>query len=767
MVESGLLADGSLNGLIEAFHFNRCKRIHPAVALSFRILHFKIFLDTYEVAPHDTKLSLQEMIEILHRDTHMPNARQTTIFELQDVLSCYEEYTMKTLNGEHGHTAKYVLSYVRFVETFQLFERAIRTSDLDLYIYAGYQMCPLYFIANHQNYARWFTRNLDDLMNIDETHPGLRDEFENGALSIRRTSKSFCRSPIDLTLEQTINANAANKLTGISSFTNSLSARQKWSETYTLRMSIITELIDFLDLAKSNDDSKNGYQSKIFTDQVNKFLNLVSENIDPFSDELNRAKLFNLSTGKAAKEDTTYFLMNFEDNGTKQMKTFIEECKADHKRFDRPLKKNSIKNFSMELVKNKNSTFKNINHTKMESNILIQVFCLAMKKEIQLRSLLSFPLTTVPHSLAHFDGSMISHQKGELTKILISKVNQQNNQSIIPDVDIVDGFNLLNSFGESPTKYGHFATFVLSRICDTPAQEVHVLFDKREGPSPRDVDIKKKRELFDFHTVNFIIKGPQQERGHALSKCLASSSFRDQIVNFFIEYWSNDNISKDILMEKRVFVSVGSKCYLFANQHEKGKLVSSFENNHFEIDSKVILHLAKIRAKNIRVQTANPDNSLVSLLYHMQFWDQEREVVLETGNVHKNNYQKINVRQVFRALSPAMINALPSWNTFTGCIYEPSFFAKGKKTCLKALEKSVEAQNVFGKIGNVLNQIGNDEITVLEEYTCSLYGHKSSDVNQVRTSIFEKGHESGIDLKKTGKTLIAIETKFIFTELIK
>lgn len=261
MVESGLIAEGSSKGLIGGTHFNRCKRIHPIAALSIKTMHFEQFLNEYLASSHDKKLDITEVFDIIDSDAKQPQSN--TIFELNDILEQYEAYTKKTLNGDHGLTAKYAMLYVRFIDFYQLFERAIRTSDLDLFIYSAYSMCPLFFIFNHHNYARWLTRNLDNLINIETTHPGLKTEFENGAMSVRRTPKNFCRSPIDLTLEQTINANAANKLKGISAFTNSLNARHKWSETHSTRMAIITELMEFLGLNKSSEAVETSYHKEI------------------------------------------------------------------------------------------------------------------------------------------------------------------------------------------------------------------------------------------------------------------------------------------------------------------------------------------------------------------------------------------------------------------------------------------------------------------------------------------------------------------------
>lgn len=166
-------------------------------------------------------------------------------------MNQYNAYTQDTLEGKHGQTAQFVSLYVWFIELYQLFERAIRTSDLNMYIFSSYRMCALFFTFNHRNYARWLSRNLNDLMNIGDTHQGLLAEFQNGALSIRRTTKNFSRSAVDLTLEQTINLNAANKLTGITAFTNSLNARQRWSETHAVRTAVITHLLESLDRSYS------------------------------------------------------------------------------------------------------------------------------------------------------------------------------------------------------------------------------------------------------------------------------------------------------------------------------------------------------------------------------------------------------------------------------------------------------------------------------------------------------------------------------------
>ena len=107
------------------------------------------------------------------------------------------------------------------------FFRSIRLGDLELYIYGLPRITNYFFIFNHPNYARWLVRYHDNLLKLSETHKDVYDEFKKGCFDIKRTKKDFSRLTTDLTLEQTVNADAANQKTGISYFTNSISARQR------------------------------------------------------------------------------------------------------------------------------------------------------------------------------------------------------------------------------------------------------------------------------------------------------------------------------------------------------------------------------------------------------------------------------------------------------------------------------------------------------------------------------------------------------------
>ena len=92
------------------------------------------------------------------------------------------------------------------------------------------------------------------------------------------------KSLIDLILEQTVNADAASQQTGIGAFTNSISARQRWSYSLYISVTVITHLLEDVGLKQNYDvtcELKASHISKKWTDLC-KLINVISEIVDPF-----------------------------------------------------------------------------------------------------------------------------------------------------------------------------------------------------------------------------------------------------------------------------------------------------------------------------------------------------------------------------------------------------------------------------------------------------------------------------------------------------
>lgn len=431
------------------------------------------------------------------------------------------------------------------------------------------------------------------------------------------------------------------------------------------------------------------------------------------------------------------------------MKLFITECSNDDKHFTKPIKKNAMKNFSNDIVmKSRGPSQRNhLDEMKHERNMIGQIFCLAYTNSIDLGKVLSFPLTSVPHSLAHPDGTMVQNsKKEELISLLLSPDNSEYEcEQCQYKVEIIDGNYLLNSLKDSPSNYGSFSEFLLKSICDSNALEIHICFNKNISPCLNDLKV-------DINCFSSIIKinGSNQERPFNLSKCILHYGFKDELVQFLINDWSK-NETYEIIDKRRIFLSYGDTCYVYCKNIELGKKVQSLQNDHMEVESKIILHLSKTRETNVKIRTQDPDKMLIYLIYNWQYLPPDKNVCLEFGDLQKNNFKHINVSKICKSLgeSATMVKALPAWYVFTGCAIEPCFYNKGRKSWFKQFQKN-EYQLLFSNIG--LHNPSIDERHLIEKYVCEVYNTPCERVNQAREHMLRKAYtpSAGIDFTKKG-----------------
>ena len=189
------------------------------------------------------------------------------------------------------------------------FIRSIQLGDLELYIYSLPRITNYFFTFNHSNYTRWLVRYHDNLLKLSETHKDVYDEFKKDCFSIKRTKRDFSRLPVNLTLEQTVNADAASQKTGISYFANSISTVQRWTNSHFVRMEVLSELLTKLDMITKEDVSQDLKPNRLIknTRDLEKILRSIQENMNPFSEEVNKELLFNIGTGKSSKQETAEF----------------------------------------------------------------------------------------------------------------------------------------------------------------------------------------------------------------------------------------------------------------------------------------------------------------------------------------------------------------------------------------------------------------------------------------------------------------------------
>ena len=111
--------------------------------------------------------------------------------QINSFFNRYDIFMDMAREGELGATAAYWMLYIDMVDVWLLLSQTCRSCDVDLFVISLSLMVPFFFACNKHNYARWMTRFVLQLTNIDKTHPGLQEILQNGALSVRRSPNNF------------------------------------------------------------------------------------------------------------------------------------------------------------------------------------------------------------------------------------------------------------------------------------------------------------------------------------------------------------------------------------------------------------------------------------------------------------------------------------------------------------------------------------------------------------------------------------------------
>lgn len=508
LVESELLGSGSIASFLSSKIYNLCKKVHVLAALSLGMLEFGLFIEKKNIVLNTDIEEYFATVQNKHlQEMNIDNS------QVDDVTEKFIEFHEQVLHGDYGHTAQFYAQYITLIKYFLIFDRSIRQSNIELYTHIISQMCNIFFTFNHRNYARWLTYYHDKLLSIDEFYPGLKSKL---LIGVKRTDKPFSRVPVDLRLEQTINAESGRRLTGIAHLSNTIDARQRWSLNHALRSTIISHVLIECGLTKKQDVSNDLIPNRIEkskTDLTN-FTIAINNRMNPFSSDVPRDMLVNIATGEAASAAIADFLLNIEKVGQDKKKDFITSCSSDPMNFEKyTIKNTKIMNFASQSKKIKRRIDGKVQEVILQRDLFGRLLAIALNESVDLEKvihindtckaflvnfyflphiflycqLLTFPLTPVPFSLCHLDGSIMKTNKAALTKLLESTVDSQGEPSDVGTL-LVDGFFLLHTITQLPQTFGQISKQIVQCLIgiNRGCQEIHLIFDTYVTPSIKD-----------------------------------------------------------------------------------------------------------------------------------------------------------------------------------------------------------------------------------------------------------------------------------------
>ncbi len=255
-------------------------------------LHQTLTVSLSSSNPHNVTVFIKPSLhhclhQTLTTSLSSSNPHYTTVFIKPSLHHCLHQTLTTSLFEQYVIYAELMDQYGQFLEDTSNHQHGVMLSNV---------------ATRYNKITRYMILYVLKLLNIDLNHPGARPLLVNGALSIKCTTKSFTRCAVDLTLESTINAEAASHSTGITAFTQSEEARHCKMVTQSARSVITGQLFDMSDLKKNEDSSQQLSKHLIKRDNedLDKVKNYMEETFYPFDGRSQDTNLSCLTTGKAA-----------------------------------------------------------------------------------------------------------------------------------------------------------------------------------------------------------------------------------------------------------------------------------------------------------------------------------------------------------------------------------------------------------------------------------------------------------------------------------
>ena len=446
--------------------------------------------------------------------------------------------------------------------------------------------------------------------------------------------------------------------------------------------------------------------------------------------------MVNISTGKSAKKETEAYLLGTLERGSELRHKFESECTNDNSRFLRSIPRTSVTNFAAENVKPKSTGSKNAAEDVRDVFARIIALERQMGSSVDLKHILSYPVTELPLALAHSDGTPNNTDKSVLTKALEREQDQVINVINAPPVDalVIDGGLLLHEtlVRHRTSTYACMARDLLVKACSLRGQELHIVFDKYEHPSIKDPE---RRHLSAVFPSSFTISGPEQIQCQSGALLLRNSSFKEEFVLFAMKEWEKKQY-KPILEKRVMYVSHGGHCVRFTSATDADGQILTDEPEHLqarheEADTLIAFHARRVEDAPNHIMIRSTDTDVLVILIALV--GRHNELKLDYGSGNHRRY--IDVSAIAHRLEnkkSGLSEALVGFHALTGSDFTSAFHRIGKVRPLQRLINK-ETDQHLSALRSLTSAV---DVAAVTSYVCALYGHNIDDIDEARFKTF-------------------------------
>jgi len=209
IVESGVIAEGSVAGVLEGRTYNRAVRFHKLMYEALNRLAWMGSNSWIEEHHKEKKPTLDTFLKGLKAlcdntcEQEFKDTVESPSFEEVSQLFClYTSY----LRHDNGKLSKFWMSYVDMVEILLGLLRGSREGDWDLHLSYISEIVPWCFAYDNLNCARYLSAYLHEMSHLLAEHPDTLEYLRSGGFSVQiGEDNPSGRIPVDQTCEETVN----------------------------------------------------------------------------------------------------------------------------------------------------------------------------------------------------------------------------------------------------------------------------------------------------------------------------------------------------------------------------------------------------------------------------------------------------------------------------------------------------------------------------------------------------------------------------------
>jgi hypothetical protein len=749
LMEAGLIASGSLNGVMNGKHYSRAINCHKITVEALERLLMEKFLakkrekGVFESLHEQSKRLLKEIIDAPGKDTEDAVLHDESI---SAYLNEYVAFRDGVRDGSLGKTGQFWMSYMDHVSLVLALIQAVKRNDFRSYCHCLFLMPDIFFSFGGQNYARYLTFFSIFMANIEETHPGATALLQQGAISVARSFIPGNRSAVDKTIEETImkhaksHGGAGGCGVGLSGILSNHEAYQRWVKTTherTLYVDATFSMADMLSESTEGAKHRDLRPSEILRSEksVLATCEAIKSFIDPFAVDDND-RLYNISSGAPVPAAIEADVMRAESVGKTAKEEFIKDRLEKKEKFFLPIKRLNLKTMANMNKSVKLKTNNKVVEYKQQGNVALQLLVHSQSEDgrLDLRSILAYPLTPVPYSIATADGFFAKTDKSKGYHFLIKDLEDEASPPPETTLVIEDGNAMFYYMQQVPSNFRKIST----KVFDMMPKNSDVVFST---DMYLENSIKSNERQRRGSSDKLIIKGDSTKRPADWKLFLANEENKQQFIQVMCNVWSSNAFASKMHNRNIIFICE-ERAFLFTSEDGNTTIqteIDTLKSTQEETDSRVILYCNYAKEMGYQyVCIKSPDTDIFFIALHFALQLDGIIVLFDSGK------KIINLSELANSYTQDQCTALMGLHAFTRCDTTSAFKGIGKVKPIKKMQKMPKFVQFLANMG-VSWDVSDALINGLEEFTCALYGRpRITSVNDLRYQmLIEKCGDDG------------------------